>query len=76
VDQRTGYRTKQMMVAPISGGESGGDLLGVIQVINHLPGTPFPGLAEEGLVELSKTLAIAFRVRQQIPGQIKSKLST
>ncbi len=73
VDQRTGYRTKQMMVAPILGGEGGGDLLGVIQVINHLPGTPFAPLAEEGLVELTKTLAIAFRVRQQIPGQIKSK---
>jgi len=73
VDQRTGYRTKQMMVAPITGGEGGGELLGVVQVINHLPGTPFPALAEEGLVELSKTLAIAFRVRQQIPGQIKSK---
>lgn len=73
VDQRTGYRTKQMMVAPIVGGEGGGELLGVIQVINHLPGTPFPQLTEEGLVELSKTLAIAFRVRQQIPGQIKSK---
>ncbi len=73
VDQRTGYRTKQMMVAPILGGEGGGDLLGVIQVINHLPGTPFSALAEEGLVELAKTLAIAFRVRQQIPGQIKSK---
>ncbi len=73
VDQRTGYRTKQMMVVPITGGEGGGELLGVIQVINHLPGTSFPPLAEEGLVELSKTLAIAFRVRQQIPGQIKSK---
>ena len=73
VDQRTGYRTKQMMVATILGGESGNDLLGVIQVINHLPGTPFPQLAEEGLNELAKTLAIAFRVRQQIPGQIKSK---
>ena len=72
VDQRTGYRTKQMMVAPILGSD-GGELLGVIQVINHLPGTPFPPLTEEGMVELGKTLAIAFRVRQQIPGQIKSK---
>ena len=73
VDQRTGYRTKQMMVAPILGGESGTDLSGVIQVINHHPGTPFPQMSEEGLVELAQTLAIAFRVRQQIPGQIKSK---
>ncbi|MEI6737905.1 MAG: GAF domain-containing protein, partial [Pseudomonadota bacterium] len=76
VDQRTGYRTKQMMVVPILTGDSSGgvgDLAGVIQVINHLPGTPFPPLAEEGLLELSKTLAIAFKVRQQIPSQIKSK---
>ncbi len=73
VDQRTGYRTKQMMVTSILGGDSGNDLLGVIQVINHLPGTPFPQLSEEGMNELAKTLAIAFRVRQQIPGQVKSK---
>ena len=76
VDQRTGYRTKQMMVTPIISGDAGGgvgELAGVIQVINHLSGTPFPALAEEGLGELSKTLAIAFRVRQQIPSQIKSK---
>jgi type II secretory ATPase GspE/PulE/Tfp pilus assembly ATPase PilB-like protein len=73
VDQRTGYRTKQMMVATIVGGDSGNDLMGVIQVINHLPGTPFPQLAEEGMNELAKTLAIAFRVRQHVPGQVKSK---
>jgi type II secretory ATPase GspE/PulE/Tfp pilus assembly ATPase PilB-like protein len=76
VDQRTGYRTKQMMVAPIVSMDSNGnvgELAGVIQVINHLPGTPFTQLAEEGLVELTKTLAIAFKVRQQIPSQIKSK---
>jgi type II secretory ATPase GspE/PulE/Tfp pilus assembly ATPase PilB-like protein len=77
VDQRTGYRTKQMMVAPIvsgeSGSEGGGELLGVIQIINHLPGSPFPPLAEEGMVELGNTLAIALRVRQQIPAQVKSK---
>ncbi len=76
VDQRTGYRTKQMMVVPILSSDSSGgvgDLAGVIQVINHLPGTPFPPLAEEGLLELTKTLAIAFKVRQQLPSQIKSK---
>jgi type II secretory ATPase GspE/PulE/Tfp pilus assembly ATPase PilB-like protein len=81
VDQRTGYRTKQMMVAPIVVGDGnnpgndpgGSELLGVIQLINHLPGLPFPSLAEEGMVELAKTLAIALRVRQQIPVQVKSK---
>ncbi len=86
VDERTGYRTKQMMVVPIVGGDianvsanaatanaTGNELLGVIQLINHLSGTPFPALAEEGMVELAKTLAIAFRVRQQMPTQVKSK---
>lgn len=73
VDQRTGYRTKQMLVAPIV--SEGNELLGVIQVINHLPDLPFPPLAEEGMIELAKTLAIALRVRQQIPPQIKSKFA-
>ena len=77
VDERTGYRTQQMMVAPIIGGDLDGDgindAMGVIQLINHLPGTPFPKLTEEGLVEIAKTLAIAFRVRNAMPAQIKSK---
>jgi len=73
VDQRTGYRSKQMMIAPILGGESGSDLMGVIQLINNLSGQPFSPLQEEGVVELSKTLAIAFRVRQQMPGSVQSK---
>jgi len=34
VDRRTGYRTKQMLVAPIVDAH-GGDLVGVIQVINQ-----------------------------------------
>ncbi len=77
VDERTGYRTRQMMVAPIIGGDLDGDgindAMGVIQLINHLPGTPFPKLTEEGLIEIAKTLAIAFRVRNAMPAQIKSK---
>jgi type II secretory ATPase GspE/PulE/Tfp pilus assembly ATPase PilB-like protein len=73
VDQRTGYRSKQMLIAPILGGESGQDLMGVLQLINNLAGAPFSGLHDEGVVEISKTLAIAFRVRQQMPGQIQSK---
>jgi type II secretory ATPase GspE/PulE/Tfp pilus assembly ATPase PilB-like protein len=73
VDQRTGYRSKQMLIAPILGGDSGTDLMGVIQLINNLAGQPFSALHDEGVVELSKTLAIAFRVRQQMPGSISSK---
>jgi type II secretory ATPase GspE/PulE/Tfp pilus assembly ATPase PilB-like protein len=73
VDQRTGYRSKQMLIAPILGGETGTELMGVMQLINSLSGQPFSGLHDEGVIELAKTLAIAFRVRQQMPGQIQSK---
>jgi len=73
VDQRTGYRSKQMLIAPILGGDSGTELMGVIQLINNLAGQPFSALHDEGVVELAKTLAIAFRVRQQMPGTIQSK---
>jgi type II secretory ATPase GspE/PulE/Tfp pilus assembly ATPase PilB-like protein len=73
VDQRTGYRSKQMLIAPIMGGESGTELMGVIQLINNLAGQPFSPLHDEGVMELAKTLAIAFRVRQQMPGSIQSK---
>ncbi|MGZ5080907.1 MAG: GspE/PulE family protein [Usitatibacter sp.] len=73
VDQRTGYRSKQMLIAPILGGDTGNELMGVIQLINNLAGQPFSSLHDEGVVELAKTLAIAFRVRQQMPGSIQSK---
>ncbi|HEU0259549.1 MAG TPA: ATPase, T2SS/T4P/T4SS family [Burkholderiales bacterium] len=64
VDKRTGYRTKQMLVAPIL--EAGtNELIGVIQIINNKAGVPFGGLAEEGVSELAQTLAIAFKQRQK-----------
>ncbi|HZM34824.1 MAG TPA: ATPase, T2SS/T4P/T4SS family [Burkholderiales bacterium] len=64
VDRRTGYRTKQMLVAPIVEAGSG-ELIGVIQIINNKAGVPFGGLAEDGVAELSQTLAIAFKQRQR-----------
>jgi len=71
VDKRTGYRTKQMLVAPIL--EAGtNELIGVIQIINNKAGVPFGGLAEEGVSELAQTLAIAFKQRQK-PHTAKSK---
>src|ERR1700693_651399 len=72
-DQRTGYRSTKMLIAPILGGDTGNELMGVIQLINNLAGQPFSALHDEGVVELAKTLAIAFRVRQQMPGSISSK---
>ncbi len=65
VDKRTGYRTKQMLVAPILGGDDGKEMLGVLQLINSRDDQLFSQVAEEGVAELTKTLAVAFRVRQQ-----------
>src|SRR3954454_3959363 len=71
VDKRTGYRTKQQLVAPIFE-QGAGELIGVIQIINNKAGVPFGALAEEGVAELSQTLAIAFKQRQK-PQLVKTK---
>ncbi|MGH8637066.1 MAG: ATPase, T2SS/T4P/T4SS family [Burkholderiales bacterium] len=64
VDKRTGYRTKQMLVAPVIDGASK-DLMGVIQIINTKSGQPFSTMIEEGVTHLAETLAIAFRQRSK-----------
>lgn len=62
VDQRTGFRTREVLAAPIV--DTGdGRLHGVIQLINNRSGRPFPTTVEEGLLELCKTLAIALNQR-------------
>ena len=71
VDKRTGYRTKQMLVAPILEAQSD-ELIGVAQLINSKSGAPFGALAEEGMHELCQTLAIAFKQRQK-PQVLKTK---
>jgi type II secretory ATPase GspE/PulE/Tfp pilus assembly ATPase PilB-like protein len=71
VDKRTGYRTKQQLVAPIVE-QGGAELIGVIQIINNKAGVPFGPLTEEGVSELAQTLAIAFRQRQK-PQLVKTK---
>jgi type II secretory ATPase GspE/PulE/Tfp pilus assembly ATPase PilB-like protein len=60
VDKRSGYRTKQMMVAPILEGST---LHGVLQVINNKSDEPFGELEVDGVAELCKTLATAIRQR-------------
>ena len=64
VDKRTGYRTKQMLVAPILDAGSG-DLVGVIQVINNKAGVPFTTMIDEGVQELAQTMAVALRQHQR-----------
>ncbi|CAB1368579.1 GspE/PulE family protein [Denitratisoma oestradiolicum] len=72
VDKRTGYRTKQMLVAPIVD-QSNGELLGVVQIINSKAGAPFAQVAEEGVRGLCETLAIAFTQRNKPATLVRSK---
>jgi signal transduction protein with GAF and PtsI domain len=55
VDKRSGYRTKQMLVAPIM---EGATPFGVLQVINNKNDVPFSDLDVEGVSQLCKTLAL------------------
>ena len=72
VDERTGYRCHQMLVAPIASAETG-DVLGVIQLINTRSGEIFSAIAEEGIQGLGQTLAVAFAHRRHALVQPKSK---
>ncbi len=72
VDKRTGYRTKQMLIAPLLDTQSG-ELLGVIQLINNRSGEPFAEVAEAGVKELCATLAIAFTQRLKPSPPVRSK---
>jgi len=60
VDRRTGYRTTQMLVAPIVDRGSG-ELIGVVQLINSKLKQPFDSFAEEGMAHLGETLGIALK---------------
>ncbi|MES2363084.1 MAG: GspE/PulE family protein [Pseudomonadota bacterium] len=62
VDKRSGYRTKQMLVAPVMDGDT---LYGVLQVINNRSDQSFGKLDEDGAQQLCKTLGIAIRQRMQ-----------
>ncbi len=64
VDRRTGYRTRQMLVAPVVDIPSG-EVIGVVQAINTRSGETFSPLAVEGVQNLCETLAIAFKQRQK-----------
>lgn len=71
VDRRTGYRSKQMLVVPVIDGA--GELLGVLQLINHRLDVSFSPVLEEGAGELAQTLAIAFAQRRNAPFVARSK---
>src|SRR5471032_3380504 len=72
VDQRTGYRTKQMLVAPLMAVQSH-ELLGVVQFINNRDRAPFSSIAEDGVKELCETLSVAFSQRLKPPQMVRTK---
>ena len=72
VDKRTGYRSKQMLVAPIVNAQNS-ELLGVVQLINSRSDHRFSALAEEGVQGLAQTLAVAFTQRQRPRQVVRSK---
>ncbi|HWA12073.1 MAG TPA: ATPase, T2SS/T4P/T4SS family [Burkholderiales bacterium] len=73
VDRRTGYRTKQMLVAPVIDAGAGGELIGVVQIINSKSGQPFAPIAEEGVSHLCETLAIALKQRSRPTTMLRGK---
>lgn len=72
VDKRTGYRTKQMLAAPILDANND-ELLGVVQLLNSKTNMPFTHTDVDGVNELCQTLAIALKQRQKIQQSVKSK---
>ncbi|WP_350152144.1 GspE/PulE family protein [Nitrosomonas sp.] len=72
VDKRTGYRTKQMLAVPILNADSR-ELMGVVQVINNRSNESFTTVMMEGVVEICRVLAIAFKQRQKPSQLLKSK---
>jgi type II secretory ATPase GspE/PulE/Tfp pilus assembly ATPase PilB-like protein len=56
-DEKTGYNTKQVLVAPIKFDKY---LLGVIQLINKVNGKYYTAEDQQSVVEIAKVLGIAF----------------
>ncbi len=73
VDKRSGYRTRQMLVAPILDGDT---LHGVLQIINNKSDQPFGVLEVEGVAQLCKTLATAIRQRMEKAAEIAKRKAT
>lgn len=63
VDKQTGFRTREMLVAPVMN-EADGTLVGLVQLINNRAAKPFNASLVDGVKLLAKTLAIALKQRQ------------
>jgi type II secretory ATPase GspE/PulE/Tfp pilus assembly ATPase PilB-like protein/GAF domain-containing protein len=72
MDEATGFRCRQMLVAPVVDPDSG-QLQGVVQLINNKRGGPFPAIMEEGVPGLAQTLGVAFARRAAQPSMLRSR---
>jgi len=72
VDSRTGFRTRQLLAAPVVEAQTK-ELIGVVEIINFRTGQSFPPAMEEGATLLCETLAIALRQRQRPAMTIRGK---
>lgn len=73
VDRRTGYRTRQMLAAPII--DEKGAPQGVLQLINNRNGGPFDALVEEGVQHICDSLAIAMLNSQKAPARERGRFA-
>ena len=71
VDKRTGFRTMEMLVVPVHAED--GEVIGVIQLINHKGGTPFSVEAEELAGDLAGVVAETFRIAASIDRPTRSR---
>jgi type II secretory ATPase GspE/PulE/Tfp pilus assembly ATPase PilB-like protein len=69
-DKKTGYKTTQVLVAPVKFGKY---LLGVIQFINKLNGKQFTLEDQKSVIEIAKVLGIAFYNHQRLKQRSKPK---
>ena len=69
-DQRTGFRTRQVLTAPILFKSY---LLGVIQLVNSRGGGPFTRRDEDNIAELTEIIGIALYKQKRMASQGKGK---
>ena len=66
VDRRTGYRTRQVLAAPLLR-RQGRELAGVVQVINSRNGAPFPPWSAGAIERIGEALAAVLRPAAAAP---------
>jgi hypothetical protein len=72
VDRATGFRSRQMLAAPLLQGLSR-ELVGVLQLINQRVDGRFDKVAEEGLEALTATLALALFQRIKVAAMLPKR---